>query len=82
MLRSMSINNCFFDKSRFWQGFPSENRLKSQRESRIRRKRQRLPSNDLIETARPAPAHSCKRFFRGSSDRDLMFAVRDSSCLS
>ena len=31
MFRSMSINNCIFDKSRFWQGFPSENRLKSHR---------------------------------------------------
>jgi hypothetical protein len=32
MFRSMNINNCLFDKSRFWQGFPSENRLKSHRE--------------------------------------------------
>ena len=33
MFRSMRINNCLFDKSRFWQGFPGENRLKSHRES-------------------------------------------------
>jgi hypothetical protein len=31
----MSINNYLFDKSRFWQGFPSENRLKSHKDSRI-----------------------------------------------
>jgi hypothetical protein len=39
MFRSMSINNYHFGKTRFWQGFPSENRLKPHRESRIRRKR-------------------------------------------
>ncbi len=39
MFRLMSINNCPFGKTRFWQGFPSENRLKSHKESRIRRKR-------------------------------------------
>jgi len=34
MFRSMRIDNCIFDKSRFWQGFPSEHRLKFHRESR------------------------------------------------
>ena len=49
MFRSMSINNCLFDKSRFWQGFPGENRLKSYRESRVRRTRERLPSDGFFE---------------------------------
>src|SRR5215813_2624199 len=38
-LRSMSISNCSFAKTRSWQGFPSENRLKSHRASRDRRER-------------------------------------------
>jgi hypothetical protein len=39
MERSIRINNCHFGKTRFWQGFPAENRLKSHRAARIRRKR-------------------------------------------
>ena len=37
--RSIRINNCLFGETRFWQGFPGENRLKSHRAARIRRKR-------------------------------------------
>jgi hypothetical protein len=39
MERWIKIKNHIFGKSRFWQGFPGENRLKSHRAPRIRRKR-------------------------------------------
>jgi hypothetical protein len=39
MERSIRINNVLFGKIRFWQGFPGENRLKSHKAARIRRKR-------------------------------------------
>jgi hypothetical protein len=39
MERSIRINNCFSGKTRFWQGFPGENQLKSHRVSRIHRQR-------------------------------------------
>jgi hypothetical protein len=39
MERSIRINNCLFGETRFWQGFPGENRLKSNKAARIRRKR-------------------------------------------
>jgi hypothetical protein len=35
MFGSMSINNRLFAKSRFWQSFPSDNRLKSHSEPRV-----------------------------------------------
>jgi hypothetical protein len=41
----------FSGKTSFWQGFPGVNRLKSHKTARIRRERQRLSSNDSIETA-------------------------------
>ena len=31
MAKSMTINNCLFAESSFWQGFPGEKRLKSHR---------------------------------------------------
>jgi len=39
MERSTRINNCVFSKTRFWRGFPGENRLNSHSSHRIRRKR-------------------------------------------
>jgi hypothetical protein len=36
---SISINNCIFGETRFWQGFPGANRLKSHSADRIRRQR-------------------------------------------
>ena len=68
MFRSMSINNCSSDKSRFWQGFPSENRLKSHREkaacpSSKFDKAQHLMQGSVPHPPRPLAA-SCKRLHR------------------
>jgi hypothetical protein len=50
----MSINNNVFAESRFWQWFSGENRL-----NRVRRNRERLPSNGFIERAPQRYAHLC-----------------------
>jgi len=39
METSISINNCSFRETRFWQAFRGENRLKSHSETRVRRQR-------------------------------------------
>jgi hypothetical protein len=51
----MSINNCLLDKRRFWQGFSSENQLKSHRGFRTP----------------PPLAASCKRLYRMRPSSEL-----------
>jgi len=47
---SMSINNNLLTKLPVWQGFSGRNRLNSH-SARVRRTRERLPSNGFIESA-------------------------------
>ncbi len=47
---SMSINNNLFPKLPVWQGFSDRNRLNSHSAPRVRRTRERLPSNGCIES--------------------------------
>jgi hypothetical protein len=39
METSISMHNSSFCETRFWQGFPAKNRLKSHSETRVRRQR-------------------------------------------
>jgi hypothetical protein len=79
MERSTRINNCLFGKTRFWQGFPGVNRLKTHKTARIRAN----ASGSLQTTLSKLPtAKSCGSLpfcHRGSSDRDLTLLGRNRS---
>jgi hypothetical protein len=73
MERSIRINNCLFGKTRFWQGFPGVNRLKSHKTAPSAAN----ASGSLQTTLSKLPtAKSCGSLpfcHRGSSDKDLTF---------
>jgi hypothetical protein len=74
MERSIRINNCLFGKTRFWQGFPGENRLKSHRAASAANASGSLQTT-LLKLPRPHDLWIPAFLIRGSPDRDLSFLV-------